>query len=807
MISRILENLELWTLRMSWLDLQLMFKQFSANSPELSQWLETVAKAAIDVFQLSSPSPESGSEDKKHDTAKSIWLVAPLISKLPSAVQGRVLKVAGQVLETNGWIREPKVKRTREDVQSILSHQPFLSLVLSCLKNQEDGQREGLLSSLHNQLSQLVSLAREGNLTDICNTERTLDGLQLRFSLVGGVFEAFQRSIPVTTDWALLLVQLVTNNLVDLHTHSDLFTTVIDMLATLVHSALASDQQDDGRKTYQNLTKKLKREIGERQSSSLQHIRQLLPLTRVACELIAVEPTGCITDNKGNKISFDSIDKKHGLQVSDKQKVSPWDVLEGMKNPAPLSWAWFGAVRLERRPLACEDTHRLLKYHTHNLQKPVSHYLEPPPLPPEDLEPVPDKPLKELEMKADTPSSVDQSPHGTTIGKKGQKRGRTKKSKAAAAAAAAATPPTVPVPNMLGQSPLGQTPPPQMSGMQNVSGPTPPLQHMGYGGGMQQQPQPQQQFQQANPNQGQQQWYNAQQQQQAPQQQPQGGYYPGPQQMPNAAMANRFERPQMTQSKAALSNMLRQRHPLNTPPFMSGPQGQQNVPGPAPVPQGGYPAGMQRQFARQPGIRQQHPGAMQPNQGMFPAYGNIPTGMNQQYAGNYGGNAMMPNNQQMMQGQQNSAAMFQQQNFGGPQRAPQPDYRGMPQGAPPRGQYMQQAPNVTMNANMNNPMAGMATAQGPAPPYSRAGNQAGVPMNPGMGMQQQQQQQNQFQQQRMRQQMLAMQQQQQQQQQQHQGGGGQVPGGPQQQAPALVAHLRQMNSNQYPQQPPPYNMG
>lgn len=79
--------------------------------------------------------------------------------------------------------------------------------------------------------------------------------------------------------------------------------------------------------------------------------------------------------------------------MSDKQKVSPWDVLEGMKNPAPLSWAWFGAVRLERRPLACEDTHRLLKYHTHNLQKPVSHYLEPPPLPPEDLEPVPDKPV------------------------------------------------------------------------------------------------------------------------------------------------------------------------------------------------------------------------------------------------------------------------------------------------------------------------------------------------------------------------------------------------------------------------------
>lgn len=79
--------------------------------------------------------------------------------------------------------------------------------------------------------------------------------------------------------------------------------------------------------------------------------------------------------------------------MSDKQRVSSWDLLEGMKNPAPLSWAWFGAVRLERRPLACEDTHRLLKYHTHNLQRPASHYLDPPPLPPEDLEPVPDKPV------------------------------------------------------------------------------------------------------------------------------------------------------------------------------------------------------------------------------------------------------------------------------------------------------------------------------------------------------------------------------------------------------------------------------
>lgn len=107
----------------------------------------------------------------------------------------------------------------------------------------------------------MVQQAKEGNLQDTCHNDRTLDGLQLRFALVGGVFEvkymlyisismqiilnlqAFQRNSSATTDWALLLVQLVTHGIIDLHTNNELFTTVIDMLATLVHSALATDTQ------------------------------------------------------------------------------------------------------------------------------------------------------------------------------------------------------------------------------------------------------------------------------------------------------------------------------------------------------------------------------------------------------------------------------------------------------------------------------------------------------------------------------------------------------------------------------------
>ena len=134
-ITNILENLEQWSLRMSWLDLQLMYKQFPPGSSDLSQWLDTVAKAAIDVFQLNNVSRKP---DKR---SESIWLVAPLVSKLPSAVQGRVLKVAGQVLESGNWSKAAGRER-RSKSPSMFNHQPFLSLVLTCLKGQDD-QREG----------------------------------------------------------------------------------------------------------------------------------------------------------------------------------------------------------------------------------------------------------------------------------------------------------------------------------------------------------------------------------------------------------------------------------------------------------------------------------------------------------------------------------------------------------------------------------------------------------------------------------------------------------------------------------------
>lgn len=63
------------------------------------------------------------------------------------------------------------------------------------------------------------------------------------------------------------------------------------MLATLIHSTLVSDSQserDENKKLYTNLMKKLKKEIGDKNNSSIKFIRQLLPLYKQTTEVSKV---------------------------------------------------------------------------------------------------------------------------------------------------------------------------------------------------------------------------------------------------------------------------------------------------------------------------------------------------------------------------------------------------------------------------------------------------------------------------------------------------------------------------------------
>ena len=70
----------------------------------------------------------------------------------------------------------------------LLSFEPLLSLIMTCLKGQDE-QREQFLSSLHSQLTQFMFLPKEDRLfqcEDIKARQTMLEALQLRFSLVGG---------------------------------------------------------------------------------------------------------------------------------------------------------------------------------------------------------------------------------------------------------------------------------------------------------------------------------------------------------------------------------------------------------------------------------------------------------------------------------------------------------------------------------------------------------------------------------------------------------------------------------------------
>ncbi|XP_073915812.1 mediator of RNA polymerase II transcription subunit 12-like protein isoform X8 [Castor canadensis] len=472
-IKRILQNLEQWTLRQSWLELQLMIKQClkdpgSGSMAEMNNLLDNIAKATIEVFQqsadLSNSSSNPGvslfnpstigsteSNSARRSGAKTflssserrgVWLVAPLIARLPTSVQGRVLKAAGEELEKGQHLGSSSKKerdRQKQKSMSLLSQQPFLSLVLTCLKGQDE-QREGLLTSLQNQVNQILSNWREERYQDDIRARQMMhEALQLRLNLVGGMFDTVQRSTQWTTDWALLLLQIITSGTVDMHTNNELFTTVLDMLGVLINGTLASDLSsaspggsEENKRAYMNLVKKLKKELGDKRSESIDRVRQLLPLPKQTCDVITCEPMGSLIDTKGNKIAgFDSIDKKQGLQVSTKQKVSPWDLFEGQKNPAPLSWAWFGTVRVDRKVVKYEEQHHLLLYHTHPMPKPRSYFLEPLPLPPEEEE---EEPMSPVSQEPERKSAESSDQGKATADEEKKTKGRKRKTKSSSRA-------------------------------------------------------------------------------------------------------------------------------------------------------------------------------------------------------------------------------------------------------------------------------------------------------------------------------------------------------------------------------------
>ena len=437
-----LDELDEWSLRAFMVDIKLMYHRLEERKAD---WVEEVSRCIVDSFQLG----ENESDEEEEPVAKRarlekkvarkspgpIWMVAHLVKHL-KFLQPKILRVSALQLEKQNWCRSSKVRVSR-------GHQPFLQLILMCLKEtdhsekdrvisreEREHEKENLLQSLHNQISMFLCFNSDEklyNYEDPTARKTMQDALKLRISLVGGLFDSITTTFQSIQDWSFLLVQLIVRGVVDLTNNSDLFCSVIDMINILIHTTLirekesgGSERDEDNRRMYQVLVKKLKKEIGDKQNPSIRHLRQLLPIPKCVEEVMVTEQYGLVPDAKGNKVRGFNCDKKQGLQVAEKQKVSPWDILEGHKNPAPLAWSMFQAIKTERKPLKYEEAFQNMKYMKNTLLKPSSYYLEEPPLPQEDLEPTKDSKEDEKNVKKE---EMEQQINGKR-GSKGMRRGQ-----------------------------------------------------------------------------------------------------------------------------------------------------------------------------------------------------------------------------------------------------------------------------------------------------------------------------------------------------------------------------------------------
>lgn len=617
-------------------------------------------------------------------------------------------------------------------------------------REERETEKEHLLFSLHGQLSTFLCFDVKDKLydyTDPCARKTMQDALQLRFSLVGGMFESITTTMQSITDWSTLLVQLVVRGVIDLSNNSDLFCMVVDMLSILIHSTLiidkevgGSDRAEENKRSYLALVKKLKKEVGDRSTQSIRYIRQLLPIPKQAEEVITTEQYGLIPDSKGAKVKGFNCDKKQGLQVAEKQKVSPWDLLEGHRNPAPLAWHWFQAVKTERKPMKYEESFQNMKYMKNTLEKPASYYLADPPLPDEDLQP---KDSKEEDKGLAKGKEVEAARIGGAQGA-AMKRQSLDGSQGPMGAR-----PGMPGPmGVQGQGAMGG---PAGMGYNNMQG-SGPYMNQGQGGAMGPSSSMGQGSMGGQPPMG----YNQ------PGQMGYSGAQGGPQGTMGAQVGPRFGGPQgvmqggpqgMQQgpgsnSKVALQNMLRARHPSPGGQYVGQGGGPQQVAmgpgGPGqyggPTPQYGPSMGMGPGGQGSMGgmSRPMYPGG----QGMGPGYGGHSSSS---YTGSYGANpamrmsspgsmvGMRPSGGQYggpgamqgsmgMQGMQGGMAM--QRTGMGPMSGP--GYGGMGAGTRPQGYGMQQG--MPMNSSMGPGMGGMR------PQMQGMGPGMGMRMQGGSGM-------------------------------------------------------------------------
>jgi hypothetical protein len=140
------------------------------------------------------------------------------------------------------------------------------------------------------------------------------------------------------------------------------------MLSVILHYLSGGDQgilsatggvpETGSKRDKANIERKIRKEIGESDHPQFSNLRQLIPIPKEHFEIVKFEKVLFLKEKKW---------RNQGLKVAGKEKINPWDLIEGAvmsdpvkdkrrvidlgtKCPPPLMMSWFGASRANKFP-------------------------------------------------------------------------------------------------------------------------------------------------------------------------------------------------------------------------------------------------------------------------------------------------------------------------------------------------------------------------------------------------------------------------------------------------------------------------
>ncbi|KHJ99255.1 transcription mediator subunit Med12, partial [Oesophagostomum dentatum] len=421
LIDKLLAVMNMWNMRATLFDLMLMIKEISPEGAQKHAQQSAIAADALmgeigkccrDLFtnahkeglQLSSAIL---GRDFRFRHVTNFWLIALLVRLCPQpnnvpiqfhhmTVSGKFLKEAASMLDTANDSSKERIQQSTW----LLSQQPFLNLVLACLKGEDvQPNKDLLVQSLYKQLLDLTSKTKENPalpLMEKFSAER--EGLLLRLSLVGGIFKQICQP-QYSEGWSHLFFQMMLYGMVSPDKDRILYDSCYDMLSTLMLWTLtdpstATQQLSEGSEPkfrwpyYSVIIKKLKKEIADqRVPPELRALLQFLPIPKNTISVFTMEPYGVPSAAAVQKVSGGaarppSVSQstpltglRHGryaLHVSEKVKTSSYDFIHAYINEqnskGGWKWSWFQASKIDRLPCPVQKWVARLLVHKHQLE-------------------------------------------------------------------------------------------------------------------------------------------------------------------------------------------------------------------------------------------------------------------------------------------------------------------------------------------------------------------------------------------------------------------------------------------------------